>query len=294
MKILVTGGSGFVGTHLIDALRQHQDQVRVFDLDFGQDIRDYEQIRHEIEMFQPDRIYHLAAQAFVAESVTDPARAFTVNTLGTVNLLEACRQIGSHARILITGTSEEYGYTHQLIGESTPLRPATPYGASKAGATLAGLAYTEQYGLHVVITRAFNHTGPGQSPAYALPAFARRIVHVEQGIEPCLTHGNLDAWRDFLDVRDVIRAYMMAIECAPGIYNVCRGDALQMSDYVKRMTVFAAREIPTKLDEHLHRKTPGNNFTATARKLQDCTAWQPEWQVDDMLHSLLDYWRSVT
>jgi GDP-4-dehydro-6-deoxy-D-mannose reductase len=288
---LITGHAGFAGRQLVALLTAEGVHCHGFDLTDGRDIRSYEDVRAAVDLYQPDLLFHLAAQAYVAESVSDPLRTVDVNVLGTVNVLEAVRQLGSHARVLLAGTSEEYGYSHALITEDSPTRPTTPYGASKAGATAFGLAYSWQYGMHVVITRAFNHTGAAQSSTYALPAFARRIADVAAGREPVFTHGNLDAYRDFSDVRDVVRAYRLAIDLEPGIYNVARGRTWTMQAYVNRMIELAGVTVPTKLDEHLHRKAPGNNFTASTKKLHDATGWEPEIDLDTMLTGLLDYWR---
>jgi GDP-4-dehydro-6-deoxy-D-mannose reductase len=242
----------------------------------------------------PDLIFHLAAQAYVAESTTDPLRGYEVNCLGTVNVLEAVRQTGCPARILVTGTSEEYGYRHaEVITEDTLPAPSTPYGSSKLCASTAALVYHEQFGLPVVVTRAFNHTGPGQSPAYAVSAFARRIARVERGLDTEMVHGDLSAIRDVSDVRDVVCAYAAAIKCEPGVYNVCREIPQPMQQIVDHLIELARVPIPTKLDIQLHRPSAVTRFHSSYAKLNAATGWVPKIPMSKTLTDLLDYWREM-
>src|SRR5262245_25557815 len=216
-SVLVTGSQGFVGTYLREALSNRDCDIWDFDLKFGQDIREYEQIREAVDTTDPDYIYHLAAQPYVPESTSDIRRGYNVNVLGTLNLLEAVRHTGCNARILISGTTEEYGYDgHAFVTEDTVPAPTTPYGASKLAAGNLGLVYARLYGIPVVVTRACNHTGPRHSRSYAVPSFAKRVAEVEVGRIPSVRHGNLGSRRYYLDVRDVVEAYLKAIELDPG------------------------------------------------------------------------------
>lgn len=297
MRALVSGDQGFVGRHLTFLLAQSGYDVAGFDVQSGQDVRDYEQVHATVEALQPDVVFHLAAQGYVAESVTDPLRAYAINVMGTVHVLEALRQTGCGARVVLAGTSEEYGYDHtSVITESTAPHPSTPYGATKLAATHAGLVWHERYGLPVMVTRAFNHTGPGQSPAYAVSAFARRVVRVEKGLDVQVTHGDLSSWRDFSDVRDVVRAYLTVAESGtPGeVYNVAAGQSVQMQDVMDFLAELSDHEITPRLDASLFRpsKEP-HRFVAGARKIE-ALGWKREITLIDTLRDLLADWRGKT
>jgi GDP-4-dehydro-6-deoxy-D-mannose reductase len=292
---LVTGCSGFVGRYLTDALRDNGWEVYGFDLANGGDIRDYEQIRAGIDTIQPDAIWHLAAQAYVAESTRDPHRAMAVNTTGTLNLLEAVRNTGSHARIVIAGTSEEYGYEEQpgpTVTEDSPTRPNTPYGVSKLAATSLARVYTRTHGLQIIVTRAFNHTGPGQPAVYAVPAFARRVAEAEAGHRDEVVHGNLDATRNYTDVRDIVAAYQLALDAPPGIYNLCSPHTVSMKWVLDTLVAHANRPIRTRLDESLYRPSGSQTFyPPTAAKFHEATGWEPTIPLERTLAEVLDHWR---
>lgn len=293
---LVTGSRGFVGTHLLRALVAAGYSTVPFDLQAGDDVRDYEQIRLAVETTQPDLIFHLAAQAYVAESMTDPRRTLDVNTVGTLNLLEAARNTGCRARILLAGTSEEYGYNNQpgpTVHELSPTLPTTPYGVSKLAATTLGQVYAQHHGLHVVCTRAFNHTGPGQPAQYALPAFARRVAVAERTGQP-VAHGNLDAVRNYTDVRDVVRAYIgLLVEgAAPGIYNVASPYTFQISKLLDLLAGHASAPVPLVADDALWRPSGSDVFyPPDISKIYDAIGWTPQISISDLLRDLLDYWR---
>jgi len=295
-SVLVTGGSGFVGTHLIQQLLNQGYEVTNFDTAQGDDIRDYEQIRECVYYSQPDLIFHLAAQAFVPETTTAPHRGFEVNTLGTLNLLEAVRHTGSRARVHLAGTSAEYGY--EAPGEITELTlatPDTPYGVSKLAATHLGLNYAKQYKIPVVVTRAFNHTGPGHQGNYAIPSFCKRVVEVELGRADHILHGDLSAMRNYTDVRDMVRAYIMAIELESGIYNICSPNTVRMHDILQTIAMLANVKVPLKSDEGLYRDGyttgPEQLPTPNCAKFMAASGWKPAITLKDTLLDTLNYWR---
>jgi GDP-4-dehydro-6-deoxy-D-mannose reductase len=292
---LITGSSGFVGQHLIKALVARGWGILHYDLTEGQDICDYEQLRSVLEHENPDAVFHLAAQAYVAESTVDPERTMRVNTQGTHTLLRALHATGSRAHVLLAGTSEEYGYESQpgnLVTELSPCFPMTVYGASKLAATALGQVYHEQYGMHIVCSRAWNHTGPGQSGRYALSAFARRIAESEV-TGNAIRVGNLKAVRNFTDVRDIARAYIELIDADPGIYNVANvNGSYEMAALLDMMLEQATRNIPVMEDPHLWRPSSSEHFPAPViAKLATHTRWEPEIGILTMLADLLDYWR---
>lgn len=306
MRILVTGSSGFVGKYLTEALREG-GQHEVAEMNrrtHGLDVRSYEDCRKAIERAQPDYVFHLAAQAYVPETTTDPQRGYAVNLGGTLNLLEAIRHTGCRARVLITGTSEEYGYETQpgdLIDEQSPTIPTSLYGASKLAASQFALTYGRTHGIEVVVTRAWNHTGPGQPAVYAIPSFARKVANVELGYTSVIAHGNLEAYRCYLDVRDVVSAYIRAMSLGqPGrVYNVGANHIYPMSYYLEQLLDLSTAnqaEITLLRDPTLYR--PGMSAGSRAFPIPDSqaltrdTGWTPEFTLQDTLSEVLAHWRS--
>lgn len=295
-KAIITGGMGFVGQHLHEQLVGAGWDVIIVDLALDTSVLDYEYIRCLLEHEEPDAVFHLAAQAYVAESVVDPNRAMQVNLHGTETVLRALRAIGSQAHVLITGTSEEYGYETQpadVVTELSPGLPSTVYGASKLAATALGQAYHYQYGMHVVCSRAWNHTGPGQASRYALPAFARRIVRAELTGE-AIQVGNLDAIRNYTDVRDVVAAYILLIDAEPGVYNVANPmNTAKMSVFLDMMCEHARRPIAVMENERLWRPSHSMKFPEPdISKICKLTEWRPRISMKTTLQDLLTYWRN--
>lgn len=294
-SVLVTGASGFVGRYLCAKLAHDGHEVFTYSTRYEQDIRNYEQLRAFVAMVQPEEIHHLAAQAYVPEASTNPSRAYEVNVLGTLNLLEAVRQTGLRSRIHVAGTSEEYGYDRDsaiLDEQSLPL-PTTPYGASKLAATQLAMTYAHMYGMNIVVTRAWNHTGPSQPSVYAIPSFARRIAQIERN-GGLLLHGNLDAVRNYTDVRDIIDAYRLAIQLTPGVYNVA-GQTDSMRAILDRLVDMATVKILLEPDPHLYRpgtQQGGRQFPEPDTTLfRVCTDWAPQYDMQTMLQDVLGYWR---
>lgn len=301
MKALVTGDEGFVGQHLKALLQSEGMSVVGFDLAHGEDIRSYEAIRSRLERVDPDYVFHLAAQASPPEATSDPRRGLEVNLIGTLNLLEAMRHTGIHPKTLIAGTSEEIGYEGHLPGaivdELTICRPTQPYGVSKLAATTLGLVYARQYGMPVVITRAFNHIGPGVPARYAVGSFARRVVEVELGRRHAVTHGNLTSKRNFCDVRDVVRAYRLAIDYTPGSTFIVCGESdwtVPMSYALGILVAKAKVDIPTEVDPSLFRSGEQGEFPIPSHDyLTRVTSWKPEIDLDQSLSDVLDWCRGV-
>ncbi len=297
MRALVTGSAGFAGRHLATSLAGDGIEVTGFDIREGCDVRDYEALRAAMDACEPDLVFHLAAMSWPGESLTDPYRCADVNVMGTLNVLEAVRHSGSHARVLLAGTSEEYGYEGRepgtVLDESAACFPTTPYGASKLAASSLGAVYARRYGLPVVVTRAFNHTGRGRQAVNAESAFARRIVAVERGEADHVPHGDLSAVRDFSDVRDVVAAYRLAIMAAPGIYNVCSGRPVSLREVMDTLAYLStATGLVLKEDPALVRRDQGPFPAPSAARLRDATGWAPQIPLAETLAEVLDYWRS--
>jgi GDP-4-dehydro-6-deoxy-D-mannose reductase len=295
---LITGSAGFAGRHLIEQLGDRGVQVAGFDLTGGYDTRNYEQIRWAIDHHNPDLIFHLAGQAFVPESSTDPRRGLDVTVTGALNLLEAVRHTGSRARVLLAGTSAEYGASLHLginISEETLPTPDNPYGVAKLAAGQLGLVYHRLYGIPVVVTRAFNHTGPGHPPVYAVPWFAKQIAEVEAGIRDHVAHGNLDAVRSYCDVRDIVAGYISVIDAAPGIYNIGGDTPISLAQVLKTLCALSQSTIEWRPDPALYRPgwqtgTPMHG-PINLDKIHQAVGWRPQIPLEQTLTDTLNYWR---
>lgn len=292
-KALVTGSRGFVGVHLEEALQDQEIDVIGFDLKTGDDICDYEQVRLAIDQHQPDYIFHLAAMAIIGESQLNPWRSVDVQVTGSLNILEAVRNLNVRPKILFASTSEEYGYENQLeeVTEESPTIPQSVYGATKNTMTNLANIYAKQYGLHVVVTRAFNHLGPGKNAQFADTSFAKQIANIERGEQDILRHGNLETIRNYTDVRDIVHAYMAVIDATPGIYNVCSINNVSMSHLLEVLITKARCPIITEVDEHLYRPGTSVFHEPSYAKLNKATGWRPTISFERSISDLLDYWR---
>ncbi len=309
--LLVTGGSGFVGKHLLRALAERWPEARLHATARDRspnespadcrwetlDITDAEGVAALVKSLKPHAIVHLAAQSHVPTSFEDPAGTWRVNLDGTLNLLEALRQYSPSTRLLQVGSSDMYGGTFregQAVTENSPLLPLNPYAASKAAADLAAYQYSQSAGLAVIRLRPFNHTGPGQSERFVLPAFASQIARIERGDQPpVLETGNLDAERDFLDVDDVVAAYLSLLalprEKYQGqAYNIASGAPVSIRFLLERLVSLSTRHIDTRLDPARQRPVDIARVAADTSSIHRATAWRPVRSTDDMLRRLLD------
>lgn len=293
MKALVFGGHGFVGPHLKNLLYTLEYDIYEFDIKLGNDIRDYEQVHTVIDKIQPDFIFHLAAMAYVGESEMNPKRAIDTHITGTLNILEAVKQLGLKTKIHLASTSEEYGYEYQTeeVTEDSPTYPTNIYGITKNTMTNIAKNYIAKYGMHIVITRAFNHLGPGQGQQPVSASFARQIAMIERGELEVLSHGNLDAVRNFTDVRDIVRAYELAINANSGVYNVCSDVNISMSELLDMFTAKARVDIKTQVDERLYRPGSSSFMTPLYTRLNLLTGWEPTISIEESVASVLEDWR---
>jgi GDP-4-dehydro-6-deoxy-D-mannose reductase len=304
VRALITGATGFVGRHLTALCSSEgasvvgvgrgpaEAQVESY---LQCDLTDPEQTQRAIREAAPERVFHLAAEASVARSWNDPVGVVSRNLASTLGLLEAVRAHAPEARVLVAGSGEEYGEPERLpVTEDHPLRPRNPYALSKAAADMAAGFYADAQWTHVVRTRAFNHTGPGQSDAYVVSSFARQIAEAEAKgrTEMELVTGNLKPRRDFTDVRDVVRAYWLALERAePGPYNVCRGSSSVIGDILAALSRESRVEIRQRTDPNLLREHEVMEIRGSHDKLTAATGWQPEIPLERTLADTLDWWR---
>ena len=290
-KAMVTGSEGQVGKYLCSALNNLGIEVVRFDQRLGYDIRDYESVRSFVDSQSPDAIFHLAAQAYVPESSFNSQRGIDVNVKGTLNLLNAVRETGHSSFVHLAGTSEEYGYDRDdlTLTENSVCIPTTPYGVSKLAATNLGLVYGKMYGLNVVCTRAWNHFGPGTSATYATSAFAKRIARAEKYGEP-VVHGNLDAVRNYSDVRDIVKAYIALIG-KNGLYNLASNRNASIRDVLNLLVGMSKSKIDIKGNPNLFRPQSSKFPTPSTDKIFNEIGWKTEINLETTLEETLNYWR---
>jgi GDP-4-dehydro-6-deoxy-D-mannose reductase len=255
-----------------------------------------------VSAVKPDRIFHLGAQSFVSPSWGAPQTCFSTNVTGTLNLLESLRRCELvDTRVLLPGSGEEYGDVPEAelpIRPETQLRPVNPYAVSKVAQDLLGYEHFRSYGLHVVRIRAFNHEGPRRDRVFALPSFAFQIARIEAGLAPpVVTVGNLDARRNWTDVRDMVRAYWLALEkCPPGeLFLIGSRQVLTVRECLEKMLSLSPKKevISIETDPALVRLTEPMRLEADTEPFSDLTGWRPEISFEQTLRDVLEYWRSI-
>ena len=311
MRVLITGAAGFVGRHLAaHLLARGEDEVwglirpgrAADDLDFNlrllrADLMDRSQVAAALSRARPDAIYHLAAQSSVARSLGDPLPTLFNNVGGQVNLLEAVAECGLDPRILVVGSSDEYGLTppDQLpVVETRELRPINAYAVSKVTQDVLGHQYFATHGLQIVRVRPFAHTGPGQADTFVAAAFARQIAEIEVGLrKPPIKVGYLDGQRDFTDVRDVVRGYrlLLARGAAGDVYNLGSGRPRTIESVLNGLLAHSSGRPGVETDPALMRPSEVPIQYADCSKLRAATGWGPEIPFEQTLADLLDDWR---
>ncbi len=318
MKILITGVTGFVGSHLAEYCLSLDQQVEVIGTCrwrsrreniehledainlYECDLRDASSVKTLLADIQPERIFHLAAQSYVPSSWNSPGETITTNVIGQLNIFEAMRETNSTASIQIAGSSEEYGLVHPEeapITEENPLRPLSPYAVSKVAQDMLAYQYFQSYGLRVVRTRAFNHTGPRRGDVFVTSNFAKQIAEIEAGQRPPIIHvGDLNPKRDFTDVRDIVRAYWLSLEhCNLGeVYNVASGKAYRIKEVLKILLDNSGQDIEVVEDPERLRPSDVPLLLGDNSRFCKATGWIPEIPFEQTAKDLLDYWRERT
>ena len=308
MKIVVTGAEGFVGRHVVARLldRGHEpvcltlDGAGVHGLDGHRtDVRDHHVLVRRLEAAAPDAVLHLAGIAFVPAAREDPRLAFDVNAGGTLNVLSACAEVAPNARIVVVSTAEVYGRVDDPaampLTEDRPMNPVSMYGAGKAAAEHLARAYARE-GLDVVVARPFNHVGPGQDEAFVMSSFAHQVARLEraEGGDDVLRHGNLEAVRDFLDVRDIAAAYEAMLTAAPGVltrgapYNVASGRGVEIAALVSGLIDAARRPLRHEVDPERLRAVDVPVFVGSAERFSEATGWRPTIPLERTLADTLE------
>lgn len=314
-RVLVTGVTGFAGSHLVDYILSRgdcqifgilrwrspteniahfMDKITLLECD----LRDASSTRDTLETVRPDWIFHLAAQSFVPTSWSAPTESLTTNILGQVNIFEAVRRLGMKCRIQLACSSEEYGMVapHEVpIKETNPLRPLSPYAVSKVAQDLLGYQYWMSWNVDSVRTRGFNHEGPRRGPVFVASDFAKQIADIEKGRrEPVVHVGNLQAKRDFSDVRDMVRAYWLALEkCEPGeVYNICTGRSWTIREVLDLLLSMTKATIEVRQDPARLRPSDVPILLGDNSKFVQATGWKPTIPFEQTLRDMLDYWRA--
>jgi GDP-4-dehydro-6-deoxy-D-mannose reductase len=296
-RVLVTGGSGFAGGHLVHACRAAGDEVLTAERASGVDLLDAASARAAVAGAAPEVVYHLAARAHVGQSWEDPAGTVQDNVAMTANVLEAVRAAAPEAVVVAISSSEVYGPPDRLpIDERELLRPQNPYAVSKASSDLLAGFYADAHGLRVVRARAFNHSGPGQEPTYAIASFARQAAVAAESGAPVLriVTGNPDTRRDYTDVRDVVRAYrLLAEQGEPGVFNVCSGVSRSARELLAGLAEAAGMELEHVVDESLVRPNEVMELLGSADALRAATGWEPEIPIERTLADTVAWWRAA-
>jgi len=314
-RVLITGVTGFAGSHLVDYLlprgdcelygiwrwrsrteniEHFRDRITLLECD----LRDATSTIDTIERVKPDWIFHLAAQSFVPTSWIAPSESLTTNVLAQVNIFEAVRRLGLKTRIQLACSSEEYGmvYPDEVpIKETNPLRPLSPYAVSKVAQDMLGYQYWMSWKVDSVRTRGFNHEGPRRGPVFVASDFAKQIADIEKGKKKPVVHvGNLEAQRDFTDVRDMVRAYVLALEkCEPGeVYNICSGKAWTIQKTLDHLLSLSTAKIEVREDPARLRPSDVPILLGDNSKFVKATGWQPTIPFEQTLNDMLEYWRT--
>jgi GDP-4-dehydro-6-deoxy-D-mannose reductase len=296
VKALITGAGGFVGPYLRSHLESCGDEVVGTDAEV--DITDAEGLKASFTSARPEAVYHLAAASHVGTSWSAPVEVLRVNAEGTLNVLLAALEAGVR-RVLVIGSAEQYGkVTPDLlpVRETTPMRPVSPYGASKAAAEMVASHAFRGRGLDVVCVRAFNHLGPGQSEALVASTIAKQVADAERAGGGVVRTGDLSPRRDFTDVRDVVRAYRLLVEHGePGeAYNVCSGRAVAIQEIAGQLAGRVSVDVRFELDPERLRPVDVPEVCGDNTKLREATGWSPEVALEQTLGDVLDWWRQRT
>lgn len=310
---LITGITGFAGSHLTELLLNEgvevygiqrwrskteniehiKDKIKIEEAD----LLDAHSLYTVIDKIKPDYIFHLAAQSFVQSSWASPTQTLEVNIIGSAHLFEAVRKTGLPIATQIACSSEEYGKVlsdEVPIKETNPLRPLSPYAVSKIAMDYLGYQYHESYGMRIIRTRGFNHTGPRRGEVFAESSFAKQIAEIEKGKhEPVVRVGNLEAQRDYTDVRDMVRAYYLAVKnCDPGeVYNISTGRAWKIRKVLDLLLSLAKVKVEVRTDPTRMRPSDVEILIGDNSKFVKKTGWKPEISFEQTMADLLNYWR---
>jgi GDP-4-dehydro-6-deoxy-D-mannose reductase len=294
MKLLLTGSDGFVGSEL----KRHRPCVPLSDEDGSVDLRDADRLRRAVARIAPDAVIHLAAQTFVPASFEHPRETYEINFFGTLNLVEALKAAGFKGRFLFIGSGDSYGIVapdELPIDEAHPLRPRSPYAVSKAAAEALCYQWSQSETFEIVMSRSFNHIGPGQSERFVVSALARQVVEIRKGHRaPVIRTGDIDVTRDFTDVRDVVAAYLLLLEQGRRgeVYNVCSGLEQPIRELLMRLLRLAGVDATIEQDPSRMRRAEQRRICGSPQKLERDTGWRRRYALDTSLADILNDWEA--
>ena len=305
-RILITGGTGFVGPHLVTCLRTRTPSLAVLASGgtpcrlpgvnyYEADIRDSNAIKTIFEEVKPEQVFHLAGISDVESAWNNPRQTYEVNFWGALNVFEAAMGLPNPPRVLNISTAQVYAASSRPLSETDPVAPGNPYAASKAMAELLMVGTGARAAGGIITVRAFNHTGPGQSEKFALPTIAKQFAEIEAGRRPRrLLLGNTAVRRDFTDVRDVVHAYCLLLERGNvgEIYNVCSGAAVALTDIISLFRRFVSGEVEIATDASKLRSHEFDSICGNPEKTFRATGWRPQIPLANTIADVLDYWRS--
>jgi GDP-4-dehydro-6-deoxy-D-mannose reductase len=303
MRIFVAGANGFVGQWLEKELNSHGHEVVAAPDPDALDIADRSGLVRWLDdpAGRPDAVVHLAGMAFAPDAGHDPAEAFRVNVGGTVALFEALRELGIRPPVLVSGSADVYGTPRPEdlpLREDAPSAPNSPYSLSKVAQEGAAAEASARYGFPVVVTRSFNHTGPGQRPVFVVPAMAQRVMAVKRGQATSIPAGNIDVRRDLTDVRDIVVAYRLLIEAAATgkladrftVVNVASGEVIAVRDIIGRLCALAGVAPAIEKEQSLVRAGDPTEIRGDATLIGQLVGWQPVVPLDQTLRDVLATW----
>ena len=294
MKLLLTGSDGFVGS----VLSRRKECIPLADGDGPVDLRDGDRLRRVVRHIVPDAVIHLAAQSFVPASFAHPRETYEINFLGTYSLLEALKAAGFKGRFLFVGSGDAYGVVRPEdlpIGEEHPLLPRSPYAVSKAAAEALCYQWSQSESFEIVMTRSFNHIGPGQSDRFVVSDFARQLAEIRKGQrKPLISTGDIDVTRDFTDVRDVVEAYLLLLDRGVNgeAYNVCSGTEHAVRDVLHQLLRLAGVDAVVERDPSRVRPSEQKRMCGNPRKLERDTGWSRRFTLDASLADVLRDWET--
>jgi GDP-4-dehydro-6-deoxy-D-mannose reductase len=300
-RLLVTGRHGFVGTTLAGmvATEPALSGWQLVDVPIELDLRDPDQARGIVDATAPDAVLHLAAISNVPESFRDPGATLAVNLLGTLHLLQALRRRGFAGPMVYAGTGDVYGQVPEAelpIAETRPPAPRNPYAVSKLAAETLCWQWTATEGMDIRLARPFNHIGPGQSDAFVVASIARQIVAIKAGRRDSVVDvGDIDVTRDFTDVRDVVRAYLLLLEMGVSgeTYNICSGEERSVRALLLRMAVLAGADVAIRQDPARLRPVEQRRVRGDPGKIRRATGWTASTSLDETLRAILSHWERL-
>ena len=314
-KYLITGFSGFVSKHFLELLEEKKEQVKVVGIDINNpefsftnlkyvkcvfyqiDLLDKNQVDNVIYNFQPNYILHLASYSSVAFSWKNPVASFTNNTNIFLNLVEKVRLLDLKCRILSIGSSEEYGNVKKEdvpLHEDHALAPVSPYAVARVSQELISKVYVDGFGMDIVLTRSFNHIGTGQKEIFVISSFAKKLVEIKKtNSKNAEIHtGDLKIIRDFLDVRDVVKAYYLLLKDGKSgeIYNICSNEGIALGEILQKMIDYLDIEVKIIIDPSFIRPNDNEIIIGNNSKLKSATGWNKEIELDQSLKDIIQYW----